>query len=327
MEEHLLVMTPNDSNLHIPGLSTYQRSDRCPAGRYFNFLRPQEALVHNAEQYIAYGDIRQLHAIEIKGTFHSDWHIDLLSPFDCFWLIFQFIGQSSRGAEPNTTLSTGEYCGFYSSKHPQDIRMRAGKTWLILLGAKIDLHRSFSAEWPLLAPPQTVAPLPFSSVNIGYRVKQILDKIEQFTHNPYSLHSKLHHHLCLLLDVYHQDLSDKARSQNKEDVVIYHEAIRYIHENYMDEDINRDIIAAEIGISPRKLYRAFEGRNTTIKGAIQTIRLYKGREMLRETDMLVDGIAFQLNFSSAKYFYKQYVQQFGHSPTKERELHRKKKKR
>jgi len=315
----------NDS-IRIPPLQSNTASDGNLPTLNLNFLTEADIALWDGKQYMAFKQLEGLHVIEVKGTYQTDWHFDLLLP-DCFWLLLQFTGHSKRDALSHTALSAGEYRGFYSIRDTHNIQVKAGKTWMVLLGVKINDTATFTSEWPQLVKPATIDQPYFSSINIGYRIRQIFEKIQQSTATPYSLRSNIHYHLCQLIEVYHQDLKDKARSLHKEDIVIYNEAIDYIVEHYMDEDINKNTIAEKLQVSSRKLYRVFEGKHTTIHSAIQTIRLYKGREMLRETDMSVDGIAFQLNFSTAHYFYKQYVQRFGHSPSKERELHRKKKKK
>lgn len=300
-----------------------------PRGCHLNFLTEKDAPVNRGKQYIASRRMGDLHVIEVKGIFETDWSFDLF-PLSCFWLHFQFIGRSQRGDKIHTALSNSAYQGFYSGQHPSQIRVKGGKAAMVLIGIEMDDTASFTSEWPLLAEPKTVDQPYFSSIPIGYRIKQVFEKIGQYTDSRFSLYRKIYYHLCQLIEVYHQDLDDKRRAQHKEDIVIYHEAIEYITEHYMSEDINRDTIAKHLGIGVRKLYRVFEDKHITIHGAIQTIRLHKARELLRETDDSVDIIAFQLNFSTAHYFYKQYVQRFGHSPSKERELYlrsKKKKKR
>lgn len=317
--------TANDM-IRLPPFQTEEANDRVPPMRYLNFLQQEDRPFLDGKRYIAARQLADVQVIEIKGTFEADWSFETLRP-DYFWLHVQFTGHSERDTLPHTTLSASQYNGFYSIRDTHNIQVKAGRTWIVLLGIKIDDTATFVSEWPQFEKPTTIDQPYFYSINVGYRVRQIFEKIQQCTDAPYSLSSHIRYFLCQLLDVYDQDLKDKARSAHKEDIVIYHEAIDYIVEHYMDEDINRDTIAKSLGITPRKLYRALQGRNTTINKAIQTIRLHKGREMLRKTDMAVDGIAFQLNFSTAKYFYRQFVQCFGHSPSKERELYQKTKKR
>ncbi|WP_140937443.1 helix-turn-helix domain-containing protein [Sphingobacterium lumbrici] len=316
----------NNDIIITPQFTTDTISGSSPKNLFLNFMTAEDAAICDEKNYLSSKHFEDLHVIETKGLFETDWHFELLPP-SCFWLVFQFIGHSERVSTTQTTLSNGEYIGFYSRDKPQKIQMKAGKTWMVLMGIKIDDAAIFTSEWPLLATSTTADHPPFSAINIGYRVKQVFEKIKQYTASPFSLQHKICYHLCQLIDIYHEDLKDKVRALQKEDLALYHQATLYIRDNYMDKDINRDKIAEVLNVSVRNLYRAFEGKDTNIKNAIQIIRLHKARELLRDTKMTVDGIAFRLHFSTAKYFYRQYMQLFGHSPSKERELHIKSKKK
>lgn len=320
-------MTPiyNDI-IRIPLLQSNTASDGNLPTLNLNFLTEADIALWDGKQYMALKQLEGLHVIEVKGTYQTDWHFDLLLP-DCFWLLFQFTGHSKRDALSHTALSAGEYRGFYSIRDTHNIQVKAGKTWMVLLGVKINDTATFTSEWPQLVKPATIDQPYFSSINIGYRIRQIFEKIQQVVDTPYSLYSKIHYHFYQLLDVYHQDLHDKARSAHKEDIVIYHEAVDYISKHFMDAYINIDTIANYLHVSTRKLYRLFKDKHLTVHSAIQTIRLYKARELLRETNEPADSIGYRVGFSYAKYFYKQYAQRFGYSPTKERELFQKSKKK
>lgn len=320
-------MTQTNDSIRISLPKSEVAGDSSPPGLHLNFLTADDFILCEKKQYVASRQQKDMYVMEVKGTFESDWHIELPAQPDCFWLLFQFAGHSQRDKAQHTALSIDGYRGFYGMSRPQRIGIKTGRVWMVLLGLNIDNAKAFTSEWPLLKKPTTAAQPYFSRINIGYRIKQIFKKMRQFADTPYSLHGKIQDHFCQLTDVYHQDLHDKVRSLHKEDIVIYHEAIEYITEHYMDEDINIDTIAERIHVSSRKLYRAFQDKHMTVHKAIQTIRLHKGRELLRETDDSIDIIAFQLNFSTAHYFYKQFVQCFGHSPTKEREMYRKSKKK
>jgi AraC-like DNA-binding protein len=308
--------------INTPQFTTATTSSNSPKGLYLNFLTAKDAVIYEEKNYLSSKQLDDLYAIETKGIFHSDWYIELL-PSDCFWLIFQFMGHSEPMTTLQAPLSNGKYAGFYSRDKPQKIQIKAGKTWMVVLGINVDDEISFTSEWPLFAASTKGDHPSFSAINIGYRIKQVFDKIQQCTASPFSLRHKIHFHLCQLIDIYHKDLNDNTKALQKGDIALYHQATRYISEHFMDEDINIDKIAEVLNVSVRNLYRAFEGKHTTINGAIQLIRLYKARELLRQTNTAIDGIAFQLNFSTAHYFYKR----FGHSPTKERELYGKAKKR
>ena len=301
-------------------------SSSLAASRYLQFLGENDLQEGSEQHFIASRSWKKCHVLEVKGDFDRDWLLRLpLKNF--FWLQFQFIGQSERTIGPYSALSSGEYQGFFLHKQDSPIRIKAGRTWLVLLGIKLDKAGQFAQEWPQLAAGDRAQWHQLARMDIGYRIKQVFEKIEQVLDTPYSLRTKMVFYTAQLCDIYQQDLLDKLRSQHKEDIYIYQEAINYISEHYMDAEINSEHIAKQLGISERKLYRIFEGKHISIHSAIQTIRLYKAREMLRETKQSIDLIAADLNFSTRHYFYRQYVLRFGHSPSKERELHRRKKKK
>lgn len=317
--------TANDM-IRLPPFQTEEANDRVPPMRYLNFLQQEDRPFLDGKRYIAARQLADVQVIEVKGTFEADWSLETLGP-GCFWLHFQFTGHSERDALPHTALSASQYNGFHSIRDTHNIQVKAGRTWIVLLGIKIDDTATFVSEWPQLVKPTTIDQPYFYSINIGYRIRQIFEKIQQCTDAPYSLSSHIRYYLCQLLDVYHQDLKDKARSAHKEDIVIYHEAIDYISKHFMDQNINIDTIANHLHVSTRKLYRLFKDKHLTVHSAIQTIRLYKARELLRKTDEAADSIGYRVGFSYAKYFYKQYAQRFGYSPAKERELYQKPKKK
>lgn len=309
----------NIYNHDIP--SDTSKSER-PKDLYLNLLTEQDTMVSNGRQYIASKSWDELRVVEIKGTFDHAWTFDLAYP-SCFWLCFQFMGQSNKNADATSSLATAEFQGFHCDGNALRIHIEKGKSWMVLLGLNLSDKATFQIEWPIFKG----SPAVLLTSSIGYRVRRIFDKIQQYSNLPFSSDVVLRYHFFQLLDIYHKDLEDRIKVDQQSDLVLYHRAVLYISEHYMDSDIGKDKIAEELNVSVRKLYRAFEGKHTTIKTAIQKIRLYRARELLRETRTSIDGIAFQLHFSTAKYFYRQFTQLFGHSPTKERELHGRSKKK
>ena len=320
-------MMQTKETIRLFTISPIVSGDQPPPELSFGCLGAADRIVCHEKQYIASRKIKKLHLIEIRGNFDGDWFFELLPP-DCFWLQLQLLGQSQRDGKSHTLLSAGEYQGFHHLGSAPKIQVKAGKTVMLLLGIHIKDGLTFSREWPLLKRPGRNNDQPtFSRIHIGYRIKQVLEKIEAIEDSPFSLHGKLLSPLYQLLDLYQQDLRDKIRSQHKEDIVLYNEAVAYIYEHYREPGINRDSIAAHLNIGIRTLYRVFKDKNTSIHGSIQTIRLYKAREMLQKTERPIDDIAFHVGFSTTKYFDKQYTQRFGHSPGQEREMYHKRKKK
>lgn len=288
-----------------------------PKGRYFNFLNTADAYRCTEHHYIASRTIGDQFFLEIKGTFQDEWHFTLRPTERVFWMIFQFLGTSIDTAN-GSELCHQQYRGFYSEANDTPYLLRPGKTWVILIGMLISSETQPHQEWPTLEPAPDRSTLP--TVNIAHRNKVILEKIQQIKEPHFSLRQRLDYHMIQLMETYHGDLLEYAKSNRQDDVSLFHQAKEYIVAHYMDENIDVDRMAQDLLTSKRTLYRVFQENGLTINSAIQTIRIYKGREMLRRTNKSVDIIAFHLQFSTAKYFIKQYVKYFGHTPAVERKL-------
>src|SRR5690606_7278713 len=119
---------------------------------------------------------------------------------------------------------------------------------------------------------------------------------------------------------YAQQLA-KPRDPDEEEplMFLYHHAMAYIKQHYMDEGINRESVAADCNCSVRQLTRAFEGRSVTFNMAIRTLRLHKARELLHKNrELSIEQIAASLHFTDAKHLANQYRKQFHRSPREER---------
>jgi|SRR5690606_17108254 len=104
-------------------------------------------------------------------------------------------------------------------------------------------------------------------------------------------------------------------------LALYQQAIAYVGEHYMDEQLNRAKVAAACHCSVRTLSRAFQGQTVTLHSAILLTRLHKGRELLRKKPKLsVERIARMLHFPNGKYFATQYKKYFHRSPREERKI-------
>ncbi|MBD1432717.1 helix-turn-helix transcriptional regulator [Sphingobacterium sp. DN00404] len=292
-----------------------------PRGRYFTFLHEADTQVCTKEQYIAYRKIGRLFFAEIKCVIDQDKQVVLNNTLPTFWMVFQLMGTSSVATATKSALDTQQYHGFFRENNDTPYVLKTGKVWLILIGMQIDNKAGFDQEWPTLASKIDESFYLLPPLKIAFRNRKILESIQRIKNVPFSLDYKLQNQVVQLMETYHGDLREHAKSIQPEDISLFHRAKDYIVAHYRDEDININRIAQELLTSDRTLYRIFKENGLTINKAIQTIRIYKGREMLRETNASVDMIAFHLQFSTAKYFIKQYVKYFGHTPATERKLH------
>jgi AraC-like DNA-binding protein len=89
-------------------------------------------------------------------------------------------------------------------------------------------------------------------------------------------------------------------------------------EAHWQEAITIDRLAAEVGVSTRAIFRAFErSRAYSPMAFAKAIRLKRAREILMSGDpcVSVTGAAFQSNFASPGRFAKDYREAFGELPS------------
>jgi len=86
-----------------------------------------------------------------------------------------------------------------------------------------------------------------------------------------------------------------------------------------DDSFGIPQVCRAIGISRSQLHnktKALTGLSTA--NYIRSIRLYKAKEMLENTEMNVSEVAYAVGFNNPTYFSSSYSQEFGESPSKTR---------
>jgi len=92
--------------------------------------------------------------------------------------------------------------------------------------------------------------------------------------------------------------------------------IDIVEKNITDENFSIKVLAAEIGMSHSNLYRKVKSLSGhTINSFIRYIRLRKAAELLIQSDMNVNEVAFETGFNSIKYFRSQFFKLFGANPS------------
>lgn len=305
---HNLPIDPNDT------------SGSMPVSRHFPFLHEIDTVLCSTKNYIAKREIGNMTFIEIKCNPDKDWNFSVKHKRNTFWIALQVLGESHLSIAPDSKIETQQYLAFYSTRNRLDFEAKRGKTAFLLIGLKIKDIEPFAMEWRSFQLDNETKFRLYPVINIAYRIKNILNQIQRTKNSYFSLKYKLSTFSVQLIDTYHADLIERSKSLQHADVSLFHRAKEYIIAHYMDEDISIKQMISELRTSRRTLFRVFKENGLTINSAIQSIRIYKGREMLRRTDLSVDMVAFHLQFSSAKYFIKQYVKYFGHTPAVERQL-------
>ncbi|MEO7881015.1 two-component regulator propeller domain-containing protein [Mucilaginibacter sp.] len=89
-----------------------------------------------------------------------------------------------------------------------------------------------------------------------------------------------------------------------------------VERHIMDENFSIKVLASEVGMSHSNLYRKVKSLSGhTINSFIRYIRLRKAAELLVQSDMNVNEVAFETGFSSIKYFRNQFFKLFGTNPS------------
>lgn len=94
-----------------------------------------------------------------------------------------------------------------------------------------------------------------------------------------------------------------------------------ILENHInDSDFTIGDIAAELGMSRAQLFRKIKSQSgETPNDLLQSMRLSKAREMLKNTDLTVAEVAYATGYTSPSYFAKCFKEKFGVLPSDVRE--------
>ena len=92
-------------------------------------------------------------------------------------------------------------------------------------------------------------------------------------------------------------------------------------EGSLEDPIRRESLARIAGISIRHLDRLFRARiGCTIGQHLQSLRLERARNLLRQTSLSVLEVAVASGFASSAHFSRAYRKRFGHPPRVERKL-------
>lgn len=111
------------------------------------------------------------------------------------------------------------------------------------------------------------------------------------------------------------DLAHAEQIRMRTDAIIYEQAA--------DPDLTPAVIAAQLSISLRQLYRAFTGTDSPAS-RIRRRRLERAAEILtaRSGPGHVERVAQECGFASAEYFSRAFRREFGLSPRAYRSAHR-----
>jgi DNA-binding response OmpR family regulator len=111
----------------------------------------------------------------------------------------------------------------------------------------------------------------------------------------------------------------------KKDIQLLEKINQVIEENIQNSDFNIDAIAETLGLSRSAFFKKLKSLTGLAPvDLIKEIRLNKSIEMLKNTDMTISEIAFEVGFKEAGYFGKCFRKKYGQTPTEYTSKYRKK---
>ena len=93
-------------------------------------------------------------------------------------------------------------------------------------------------------------------------------------------------------------------------------AIKYVEDNISHPDLSVEILSRELGMSRVQLYKKLlQITGKTPTEFIRIIRLKRAMQFLRESQLNVSEIAYNVGFNNPKYFTKYFKEEFGVLPS------------
>ena len=113
------------------------------------------------------------------------------------------------------------------------------------------------------------------------------------------------------------ELRESVASNRHHSVV--EEAIRYIEENYADEELNLNTLASSVNLSPNHLSMIFsEETGSTFIKYLTDYRIGKAKELLRCTNQKSSAIGLEVGYRDPHYFSFLFKKTLGMTPTQYR---------
>lgn len=141
---------------------------------------------------------------------------------------------------------------------------------------------------------------PFKSEILELKVKNILDSAER-------MRKQLKNDLI--------SMPTEAFILSEEDKLIK-KLIEYIDRNISDTEISVESLAAEMSISRAQLFRKTRAvLGQTPNELLKSMRLKKGEQLLRQGNLRISDVAFEVGFPNPQYFSQSFIKMYGMTPS------------
>ena len=113
-----------------------------------------------------------------------------------------------------------------------------------------------------------------------------------------------------------REIADRIRQQNTEQTEkLDQELLLYIQENFADPQLCVTMVAEHFQISASTLQKRMNSAcGKTFSAYVETMRMQRAQQLLRETSDTVQEIAEAVGYINANSFYKAYKRCFGETP-------------
>ena len=119
-------------------------------------------------------------------------------------------------------------------------------------------------------------------------------------------------------------LKPKELDLKSPDEIFLNKLIEIVEENFLNPDLNATYLVSKMNMSQSVVYRKIKTlTDLSISGFIRLTKLKRAAQLLRETDMNVSTIVFEVGFSDLKYFRKCFRDYFNDNPSDFRKKHQK----
>ena len=78
--------------------------------------------------------------------------------------------------------------------------------------------------------------------------------------------------------------------------------------------VNLKVIAKELNVSSRSIYRKLKSENTSYKDLLNEVRKQLAQDYLREGSFTINDISSKLGFSESSAFHRAFKRWFGTNP-------------
>ena len=129
------------------------------------------------------------------------------------------------------------------------------------------------------------------------------EKIEEYFNSPLSSYEK-----------------KNGKIIHTEDKAFYRRILDIIHENISNPELNASLIAKELGISIRVMYRRLETlESPNLNQMIIDTRLKLAVKYLTKSRMTIDEILYKVGYENRSTFYRNFKNSYGMTPKEYRE--------